>query len=233
MRRRLVAVLAVCALAATAGCMGMGFSGADGENVSYDWNASADASVDVSTGSYQAVYRVNNTTELSFSTPTDLTGDQPVTLSAVKFQYSNGTVVNESVVDVSQSRSSTTVSLPTDTGQVAFTAPADQRGVTVSTPVEGSYEVVLPGDMDVAIPVLGHVDPGGYDRSVEDGRVHLAWESLDSGHIEVTYYYEQDVYLFGGVIVLAVLLGVTGAFYLRNQIRRLQQYREDAGLDVE
>ncbi|QDX41383.1 DUF5803 family protein [Salarchaeum sp. JOR-1] len=233
MRRRLVAVLAVALLAVTAGCAGMGFSGADTEEVSYDWNTSATVSVDVATGSYQAVYRVNNTTELSFSMPTELTGDQPISLSAVKFQYPNGTVVNESVVDVSETRSATVVSLPNDTGQVAFTAPAGQRTVTVSTPVDGSYEVVLPGGMDVVIPVLGHVDPGGYERSVEDGRVHLSWESYDGGHIEVNYYYQQDVYIFAGVIVLAALIGVAGAFYLRNQVRRLRQYREDAGLDVE
>ncbi|MEE6209848.1 DUF5803 family protein [Salarchaeum sp. III] len=233
MRRRLVAVLAVCVLAATAGCMGMGGTGASAEDVSYDWNASANASMDVAPGSYQAVYRVNNTTELSFSTPTKLTGDQPVSLSAVKFRYSNGTVVNESVVGVSQTRSETVVALPNDTGQLAFTATAGQRAVTVSAPVEGTYEVVLPGDMDVAIPVLGHVDPGGYDRSVEDGRVHLTWESLDGGHIEANYYYQQDVLLFGGVIVVSALVGVTGAFYLRNRIRRLRQYREDAGLELD
>ncbi|GAA0658949.1 DUF5803 family protein [Salarchaeum japonicum] len=226
-------MLAVALLAATAGCAGMGFSGASGEDVSYDWNASADASIDVSTGSYQAVYRANNTTELSFSTPTELTGDQPVSLSAVKFRYPNGTIVNESVVDVSETRSETVVSIPAADGQLAFTAPASQRGVTVSAPVEGSYEVVLPGGMDVLIPVLGHVDPGDYERSTADGRVHLAWESLDGGHVEASYYYQQDVYIFAGVIVLAALVGVTGAFYLRNQIRRLRQYREDAGLDVE
>lgn len=235
MKRHAAVVLAVVALAALAGCMGGGGISDEqlAENATYDWNSSATVSADVATGSYKAVYTVSNRTELSLSTPTELTGDNPVSISAVQFRYSNGTVVNSSAIDVEQTDSETVVHLPAAEGQVAFTASAGQRVVVIPAAVEGSYEVALPGRMRVALPVFGSVSPGGYERSIVDGRTHLYWESLSGGHVEANYYYEQDMYIYGGVVALAVLGALAGAIYLRRQIRRLRQYREDAGLNVE
>lgn len=235
MRRLALAVLALAVLAGTAGCLGSGGVSQDrlAENATYDWNTSANVSVDVATGSYKAVYAVSNTSELSFATPTELSGDIPVSISAVKFRYPNGTVVNASTIAVEQTDSETIVHLPASEGKLAFTAPAGQRLVTIPAPLDGSYQVVLPGEMRVSIPIFGQVTPGGYSREIVDNRVHLRWDSLTASHVEVNYYYQQDVLIYGSVVLLAVLAGIAGALYLRLQIRRLREYREDAGLELE
>jgi len=235
MRRLALATLAVVVLVAGAGCLGSGGVSDDqlAENATYAWNASANGTIDLSTGSYRAVFRVSNQSELRLATPTDLAGDSPVSVSAVQFRYPNGTVVNSSAIEVDQTRSETIVHLPAADGQFGYTASAGERVATLPTPVKGSYEVVLPGGMDVDLPVFGHVSPGGYDRSYEDGRVHLRWDDVSGDSVEVNYYYRQDLYIYGGVVLLALLAGGAGAFYIRLQIRRLREYRRDAGLDVE
>jgi len=239
-RRRLwVAALAVAALAVTAGCLGAGGGGGPSdeqlaENATYEWDRDADVRVNVTGGQYAVVAAVDNQSEVRFAQRGGFGGRNPLPISAVQFRYPNGTTVDSEGIDVSTRNSRTVVTFPEDNGTFAYTAPAGSRQVSVQVGFEGSHELVLPPGMRVSFPVLGYVEPGGFERSVEgDNRVHATWESVDSGTIDARYYLQRDLVLFGGATGVLALAAVAGVVYYRLRIRRLEDEREAAGLDVE
>ena len=77
------------------------------------------------------------------------------------------------------------------------------------------------------------VDPGGYDDTVEDGRQTLYWNEIEDGSISIRFYLLRDLYIFGGIIGISVVLGIGGLVYYLRQIREAKKKREDVGLDVE
>lgn len=226
----------VLLLAVLAGCLGGGPTPTNSdlaENATYDWDTDADVTVVVAGEEYQTVADVEGTEKVRLARTSGFGGRNPLFISAVKFRYSNGTVVGADAVDVKSHDQRTVVTLPADNGTFAYTATAGSRSATVPLDFEGSHEVVLPSAMRVWFPLFGSVDPGGYDKTVEDNRVHLEWDSLENATIDVEYYLVRDLYLFGGIIGLLVLVGIGGVVYQRHRIRRLEKEREQAGLDVE
>jgi hypothetical protein len=237
MRRHALAVLALAALAALAGCAGFG-GGLDEErlarNASYDWNTTADVTVTLADGEYRAVYDVSNGTAVEAYREETLGGRRPVEVAAVQFRYPNGTVVDASSIEVRQADNSVVVEPPADEGRLAYSAPADAGRFELPVTVEGSYEVVLPPGRRVSNVVFGDVNPSADDRFVDDrDRVHLRWDSLEEGTIAVRSYLQRDLYLFGGLLAVLVFVSLAGVAYFRLQIRRLEQEREEAGLNVD
>jgi predicted small lipoprotein YifL len=237
MKRRTLALLALATLAALAGCAGFG-GGLDEErlaqNASYDWDTTADVTVTVEGDEYQAVYEVEDGTEVEAFRRETLGGRTPVEVAAVQFRYPNGTVVNASAIEVEEADSRVVIRPPAEKGKLAYSAPADAGWFGLPVTVAGSYEVVLPPGRRVGNPVFGDVSPGDYEVSTDDqDRVHLRWSSLEDGSIAVRSYLQRDLYLFGGLLALLALVSVGGVVYYRIQIRRLERRREEAGLDVD
>lgn len=185
--------------------------------------------------------------------------EQPLDPTALQFQFENGSrlrfvsgddgsanlvllrpngsradVPNEKLV-VNKTRRRTRVYLPTnETGQLAFTAPKNGKQVATPTFVRGSYEMVLPRDTSVGLPVLAQVSPGQTRTGTVDGRVHIYWDEIDRAPaVVVRYYLDRDLTLFGGLLAVLVVLGAAGATYYYRQIRRTVRKREEVGLDVE
>lgn len=240
MRRRLwVAALAVAALAVTAGCLGAGGGGGGpsddqlAENATYEWDRDADVQVNVTGGEYAVVAAVDNQSEVKFAQRGGFGGRDPLSISAVQFRYPNGTTVGSDEIEVATRNSRTVVTFPADNGTFAYKAPAGSRQVSVQVGFEGSHELVLPPGMRVAVPVLGYVEPGGFEKSVDDNRVHVTWESVNTGTIDARYYLQRDILLFGGAVGVLSLVALAGVVYYRLRIRRLEDEREEAGLDVE
>jgi hypothetical protein len=240
MRRRLAALLLVVALAALAGCSAFGSGEPDpealAENATYEWDSSVNASYNVSKNEYQAVLAVENRSHQEVWRRDELGNDEPVEISALKFRYPNGTVVNSTAMNVTRSRSRTNVSLPAEEGSVAFTA-ARARGKRFSVPLltEGSHNVTLPSGARVGIPLLSQVRPGGAERSVDDAtnRMTVHWDEARRGPVLTRYYLERDLLIFGGMFALLVVAAVGGTVYYLRQIRVLERRREEVGLDVE
>jgi hypothetical protein len=184
--------------------------------------------------------------------------DQPVDPEALQFRYENGTVlryveaddsaslvmlkeggkrvnVSESKLAVSKSRRRTTVRLPTnESGQLAFTTPKNGKQVATPTFVQGSYEMVLPEGGRVGLPVLAQVQPARTSAEQIDGRVNVRWDSVTRAQsVVVRYYLQRDLFLFGGLLGLMVLLGTAGAVYYYLQIRETVKRREEVGLDID
>jgi len=230
-------------------------------NASYDWDTDADATIDIHEDSYTAVYDVANrsvgeepsgddggTIELY---ERDLLGtDQPLELRALQFRFENGSRVvyrdgeptlvhpngtseRTDALAVDRTRRRTVVSLPSEEGQLAYTTP--KTGKQISTPVfvDGSYEVVLPPDTSVGIPLLARVRPGGYTAETVDDRVHVRWDSLQGSTLIVRYYLDRDLLIFGAIVALFGVAGLVGAAYYLLQIRELVERREEVGLDVD
>ncbi|WP_232688342.1 DUF5803 family protein [Halobacterium zhouii] len=227
--------LAVVALAVSAGCVGS--SGPSQEELSrdadYDWTTDANVTVTVNGSEYQAVADVSGRDSVTLSSTSALGGRHPVRLSAVEFRYPNGTVVGADAISVSTSNTQTTVEFPASNGTFAFTASAGSRSVTVPTAFDGSYEVVLPEGMRTAFPVFGAVSPGGYEKRVAADRVHLRWGSVSADAVNAEFYLQRDLYIFGGIVGVLVVLALLGVVYFRLQIRQLERNREQAGLDLE
>lgn len=153
-------------------------------------------------------------------------------------QYSNGTVETtdrRGLLGVETTRKRTIVNLPTnESGQLAFTAPKSGKRVTTPTFVEGSYEMVLPRNARVGVPILAQVKPGQESIQEVDGRVHIAWTGVNRApSIVVRYYLQRDLYIFGAILGGLLVLGTVGAAFYWLQIRETVRRREEVGLDVE
>lgn len=231
--RRLLAVLALAGLIGLAGCMGGGVidEAALAEPASYEWNTSADASVNVTDGQYHAVLSMDKQTNVSLFGPGEFGGEAPLRVQAVQYRYPNGTIVNASAIEVTEVGDRTVITVPTAGGHLAYTAQVRSGDLFLPVVVNGSYAVTLPPGSSVGAPIIGGATPGGYDVDRSDDRLTLRWENPDRELITVDYYQERNLYIF------AALLGVTGLFagagflYFRAQIRALAARRGEVGPD--
>lgn len=239
-RRLLLAVASLAVLAITAGCAGtFGSGGIDeaqlegDESATYDWNTTADVTLNVTGGEYRAVYDFSNRSELRVYERQSLGEEGPVQVDTVRFRYPNGTVTTLGSDHVRTTDSRTVFELPADEGKLAFAAPRRGKSFRQPVHVEGSYEVVLPAGMRVGVPVLSQVRPGADDRTLRDGRVRLEWASVTANALVVRYYLARDLTIFTGIVAAGLLLAVAGLAYFRLQIRRLERRREEMGLNVD
>ncbi|WP_122091362.1 DUF5803 family protein [Halalkalicoccus subterraneus] len=235
MNRRLLAFASLVALVAVAGCTGFGSVTSEeglGEDAEYDWGTDADATINVTDGEYKAVYALENRSTIRLYEATRYGDDNPIDVRAVQFRYPNGTVVGAEEIEVEETRSEVTVHLPTEGGQFAFTSDSRSRNLATDTFVEGSYEVILPPGYRVDNFVLANVRPGGYETELVDDQVHIRWDEVETDTISVRYYMERDVYLFGGLIVVASIGAAIAGTYVYRQMQELKRKREEAGLDV-
>lgn len=239
MNRTLLHAVGLAAVLVTAGCTGGPFGGVSEEKLcesqSYDWNTSAAATYNVTTGGeYHAVYDVNNTSTFELYRTDGLGNDQPLQISSVQFVAANGTEYGCEDIEVSTSRRRTTVKLPAENGQFAYTSSSTPKHFTTRTFVNGSHEVVLPPQREVSNPLFGNIQPKPDDvvRNSDD-RLTLRWSGVDAETIVVQYYLRRDVPLFFGLVTVAGLAAVAGIVYYYRLIRGLRRKREEAGLDVD
>lgn len=236
MNRRLLALASLVALVALAGCAGFGsVTSEDGlsQDAEYDWDTDADATIEITDGEYEAVYTVENQSTIRLYQSTRYGDDNPIDVRAVQFRYPDGTVVGAEEIEVEETRSEVTVHFPAEEGQFAFTSDSQSRNFATETFVDGSYEVILPPGYRVDNFVLANVRPGGFETELVDDQVHIQWEEMDASAIAVRYYMERDVYLFGGLIVVASIGAAIAGAYVYRQMQELQRKREEAGLDVD
>ena len=241
MNRKVLLLTAVGMLVFLSGCSVFGGGEIDEEDLlgeqEYDWESNASATYDlsVSSSSYTAVVEIENQSSLDVYRSTYYQGDQPVSVESLQFQFENGTVVNATHANLTATEESdhTELGFPAENGTVAWTAP--RSGKQWSTPVfvEGSHQVHLPESTRVGIPFLSQTSPGADLSTVEDDQMTLFWEEPDSSSISIRYYLVRDLYLFGGLAAIALLLGVGGTLYYLREIREAQQKREEVGLDID
>ena len=235
-RRRLAlgGLLVVLVLSGCAGSTEVSEEDLSGD-AEYDWETDATVAVEVSDVSYRTVVNLTNSSTVEVFQRDALGGDGAVQISALQFQYPNGTVVNATEGNLSATLEAerTQITLPAETGKVGYTA--ERVGNEFALPVfaEGSYSVTLPPSTRVGVPVLSHADPGGYRTSVANDRMTLQWDTLSDGGISVRYYLQRDLWIFGGIAVISVTLGTGGLVYYLRQIRQLEEKREELGLDVD
>ncbi|RQG99687.1 DUF5803 family protein [Natrarchaeobius oligotrophus] len=243
MNRRLVlAAVAVALLAGLAGCS-MIFGGISDEELDreqeYDdlRDRDADVVVDIEGGSlisnsdFRAVYDLNETDELTLYR-SNFYRDEALDIHSVRYWYPNGTELTGSELFVDQSRSSTEVRVPDGNGTIAFSGSGGSNTFQLPAYVHESHEVILPEGHRTSNFLFGNVNPGGYEREVVDDREHLTWEHVD-GTISLRFYQTRDVPLFAGLVAVVVVFGGAGIAYYYRQVKRLQERREEMGLDVE
>lgn len=234
---RLLAACALVLLLSSAGCASLGPGGGEvdrerlAEDASYDWNASADVTIDVTGGYYYAVYRVENRSSISLSRFYRLNDRRPLPIGAVQFRHPNGTIVGASAMSVEQNGSYVTVTMPADRGQFAYRVNQRGKELRVATAASGSYEVILPPNTQVRYPLIGRVVPDGYRTSVEDGRVHVRWDELTNDRLVVRFYLVRDLWIFSGLVVAGGVAAIVILSYFWLQLRGLRERRE--AVDIE
>lgn len=232
--KKLLAITGLLGMLVLAGCMGGVVSEeALREDATYDWDTNATVTVDVSGSAYQAVYDVTNRSTIELYQRGDLGGEEPIPIRAIQFRYPNGTVVNASAMEVTESDSRTVVELPAEEGRFAYTANSASSGLFFPAVVDGSYEVILPPGTRMSLPIIGYAEPAGFEKTVTGDRVHLTWETVSQDVISVGYYLQRDLYIFTGLIGLLGVVAGGGWLYFRYQLKGLESRREEAGLDVE
>ncbi|MFC6724148.1 DUF5803 family protein [Halobium palmae] len=259
MNRKVLAAVALCALALGSGCLGF-FQGPqpvddeqlDAEppgNYSYEPGYDADraAYIQVTENArFLAVYEVApDRSEIRLYRNDGFGGTNAIDVRAVRFRYPNGTVISGSEFSehngsVERTRDEVIVAPPTDVeggnGTVAFTSSSTPKRFSLPAydwVAGSSYEVVLPPERSVDLPVFGNVRPGGYETAETDGRVHVVWSDLTARSLSVQYYQQRDVYIFAGIALALGLVGVVGLFYYRRQIEELRERREEMGVPVD
>lgn len=246
MNRRLgLAVLVVLALTMTAGCLDYVTDGGeinddvlDAEPATpYNWSTDRNASLLLDSGSeLQAVYNVSADQRLRLYQPTSIGQEGPLDISAVRFRYANGTVLSGTELrargEVDQTPDEVYITVPAD-GQLAFTAGATPRRLTLPVYVEGSYEVVLPEDSRMDFFLFSNAVPAGATTERIDNRVHVTWENVESNSILVQYYQDNDLTIFGALIGVLLAIAIGGLYYYRRQIERLHATRSKMGLGDE
>jgi len=245
MHRRHLALLSLLALVTVSGCTGLfGPEPVDSdqlnENASYDWDTETDVSIVLDGRSYQSVYALPDNSSFTVYERDGLGRDQSIEISALRFRYDNGTVIRpaNSTLSANQTGQATIIDLPDNaSGQLAFTAP--RNGKSFSTPVHRSgatYSVSLPPTARVGIPLLSNVSPGGYETTVdeESNRQTIRWsEPVDAGAISLSYYLQRDLLIFGGLTLVAVIVGTAGTVHYWRQLQDARRRRKEAGLDLE
>ncbi|MXV64009.1 hypothetical protein GS429_18460 [Natronorubrum sp. JWXQ-INN-674] len=243
MNRRLVlAVLAVGLLVGLAGCS-MIFGGISDEELDRDEeyddlrDSDADVAIDIEGGSlisgseFRAVYDLEDREELSLYR-SNLFRDEALDIHSVRYWYPNGTELTGSELYVDQGRSSTEIRVPDGNGTLAFSGEAGSKTFRLPAYVEGSYEVMTPDGHRTSNFLFGDVNPSGYDREIVDNQERLTWDQVDST-ISLRYYLNRDITLFVGLVGIVALVGGTGIAYYYRKVKRLQEQREEMGLDVE
>jgi len=236
MNRRILAVFGLITLVFLAGCS-FGTNELDGEDLSgdadYHWERNAKVSFDLSSSAngYAAVVHLDNQSTLTLHRETAFRGNQPLDIDDVKFRYQNGTVVNATEAEITAEKNSdeTVLYLPEENGTVGYTSSRSGKEFSSPVFVEGSHRLDLPESTRVGIPLLSQVRPNGYSSTVENDQMTLYWESLDGGSISIRYYLVRDLYLFGSLFVVAIVMGVGGVAYYYRQIRRAKRKREEVG----
>lgn len=203
------------------------------QNVSYDWNTSANATINVTKNGYTAVYAIENRSHIELYRRDALGTEHPLDIEGLKFQYQNGTVTNVSTDNVELQRRQANVTLPAEDGKLAFRSKRTGKQFAMPTFVQGTYDVTLPDGARVGVPLLAQVSPGDYETSLTDDRVTVSWDDVESRSISLRWYLARDLLLFGGLAGLLVVLGALGALYYLRQIRELEQRRAEVGLDVD
>lgn len=236
-RRFLIAIGLVALFAVSAGCAGpLAPGGNQAERLSksadYEWNTTHDVTVDVGPEEYTAVYDIENRTTVELYQYDSFGDEAPLPISAVQFQYPNGTVVGHEAIEVEETRHQTVLTLPGREGKLAYTAPAGGKEFSLPVFVEGSYQVTLPPGMRVGVFLLSDVRPRGYETSQVSDRTVIEWDDVTAENVVVRYYLERDLTIFAAIIALLAGVAVVGLGYFILQIRRLEERREEMGLNV-
>lgn len=250
--RRAAALLAVGVLVVTAGCAGAFGGSLSEEQLSqepaepYEWDAETDVYIVVTEdATFRAVYDIpTNRSEMEIYRRDGFGGTNAIPVSAVRYRYPNGTVINGTEFaahggSIEQTTDAVVVVFPHDeenwtgneTASLAFTAESTPKRFTLPTFREGSYEVVLPPNRSVDFFLFGNVAPRNYEQTEIDNRVHIRWDDVTSRSIVVQFYLERDLYIFGGLFGLLGVVAVFGLVRYRRQIEELRERRED--VDVE
>ena len=244
MNRRHLALVAVVATLALSGCTGVfGPEPSDpdrlNQNASYDWDTTEDANIVVNRSSYTAVYDVENRSTFEVYTRSGLGRERSVPIRGLRFRYENGTVIapaNSSLAATEGSQRTEIQFGGNVSGEVAFTAPRSGKQFTTPTYVEdGTYAVTLPPGARVGIPLLSQVTPGGPNTFVdpETNRMTLSWETVDTQVVNVRYYLQRDLLLFGGLTAVGIVVAIVGSVYYYRQLQAVKRRREEAGIDIE
>jgi hypothetical protein len=238
MRRRVLALGAVLALALVGGCLGPTDIPEEqlADDASYDWTHDADAAYTLSRSSYSAVFNVSNRSTLSVFDRDALGVEAPVDLSALRYRFGNGTVVAPNAtanLSATLEQRRTVITLPSEGGQVAYTASRSGKQFTTPVVVPGTQQITLTPGARVGVPLLSQVRPGDHETSVTDDRMTITWTQVEDGALTVHYYLQRDLLLFSALVFIVAVVGVGGLVYYFRQLRRLESAREEIGLDVE
>lgn len=238
MQRETLALVGVFVLLFTAGCLGAAVDEeALSEEAEYEWDIDTDAEIRIDESSlltadeFTVVYRIENQSSIELFRP-GLSRDRPVDVRAVQFRYPNGTVVGADRLGVETDGDRTMVEFPAANGSFAFTSEYRNQELLLEPHVEGSYRALLPPGHDVTDFLLADVAPADHERSVVDDRVVLDWEHVDTTLL-LRYYATRDQYLFWGLVIGLLGVGLGGLVFFRRQIKRLERFRREQGLDVD
>lgn len=250
-RRLLLAVCALAFLGVLSGCLGIGTGPVPAEEIdnepaeSYEWTNDRSTHITIQENTkFRTVITLNESSIQLFRND-GFGGTNPLSVSAVRYRYPGGEIITGTELrerggEIRQTQSETIITLPTDApdqaGKIAFTSGGSRKRFSLPTYVDGSYEIILPPNRRIEIPVFGTASPGGYETEIDsEDQLHLQWTDIDKSTevVSARFYLQRDLYIFGGVAAFVLLVGLGGLLRYRQQIQRLRAQRTEMGLEVE
>ena len=246
--RRTRGLLALVLLVTLSGCTGVfgGVSETDLDETppegDYEWDADADVHVTIHENTtFEGVYDAEGE-ELELYRRDGFGGRNPLSVSAVRYQYPNGTVINGTTLAqrgaVDESREAVTIEFPegdVDGDEGAFTAGSSAKRFALPTFVAGDYEILLPPRRPASLPIFGRVSPAAARLSRPDaGHPSPAPVSeVTSDSVVAQFYMPRDLRILAVVLSVAGVVTAGGVAYYLRKIRNLRARREEMGLDVD
>ncbi|MFB6177499.1 MAG: DUF5803 family protein [Halobaculum sp.] len=247
--RRTRAALALGVLLLLSGCTGLLGGGLGEERLNrtppggdYEWNASADVHVTIHENTtFEGVYRAEGS-KIELYRRDGFGGRNPLSASAIRYQYPNGTAINGSELAdrarVERTREAVIIEYPNGDvagDEIAFTATSSPKRFALPTFVKGDYEILLPPGREISLPVFGRVSPPADTFSEPDAqnRVHVTVNDVKTDSVIVQFYLPRDLRILAVILTIASVIAGGGVAYYLRQIEQLRKRREEMGLDVD
>ncbi len=249
MNRKLLALLAVLTLVASAGCLAYVTDGGEVSNETLDteppaeyvFDSESDARIDLQGSTFTAVYAVPDDGEMRIYQETGYGVEEPRNPRAFRYQYPNGTVITGSEFrasggEIERTADEVWVRFDDDMteGKVAFAGDGSPRRFVLPTFVEGTYEIVLPPGFTTDFALFGEISPSGYEVDRGGDRERITWsEDVTTDTVLVQAYSERDFWIFLGLVGIALVVGAAGLYRFRRQLEALRERRLEMGIGSE
>jgi hypothetical protein len=187
------------------------------------WQNESDAIFLIDRNEYRAVYTLNDTNTIDLYHVPRANIKKSLEISNVAFRYTNGTILPQNKLIITENRSSTLITTPNSYGEIAFTSNRDGKSFQAPISIVGNYTVILPENAVVDIALLSRVVPSGYSSEYILNQENIHWKMPPGEAIYVQYYLIRDSQLLAVLLVFCGFSLIIYSIVYWIKIKKIKQ----------